>query len=67
MLVLTRSPGQRIVVGGKIKISGQILSGNKIRFMIDAPDDVRVDREEIHERRTLAVTAVGAAEMEPAA
>jgi carbon storage regulator len=51
MLVLTRRVGETIVVDGKIRITVAAVNGNKIRLSIKAPPDVRVDREEVHERR----------------
>jgi carbon storage regulator len=51
MLVLTRNVGETIVIDGKIRVSVVAIQGGKVRIGIDAPDDVRVDREEIHKRR----------------
>jgi sRNA-binding carbon storage regulator CsrA len=56
MLVLTRAPGERIVIDGTIKIFGQICHG-KIRFIVDAPAGVVVDREEVHARRLRTLDA----------
>ncbi len=51
MLVLTRNVGEKIVIGGNIQITVVAIKGNKVRIGIEAPDNVRVDRQEIHERR----------------
>jgi carbon storage regulator len=50
MLVLTRRVGQVIVVDGGIRIKVVAVQGDKVRLGIEAPDSVRVDREEVHRR-----------------
>jgi carbon storage regulator len=51
MLVLTRNVGEKIVIDGNIQITVVAVKGNKVRIGIQAPDHVRVDRQEVHERR----------------
>lgn len=51
MLVLTRNVGEKIIIADNIRITIVSIKGGKVRVGIDAPDDVRVDREEIHQRR----------------
>jgi carbon storage regulator len=51
MLVLTRRPGEEIVIDGKIRITIVSVKGDRIRLGIDAPLSVAVDRKEVHERR----------------
>jgi len=51
MLVLTRRVGEAIVIGNGIRVQVISVHGDKVRLGIAAPDSVRVDREEIHERR----------------
>ncbi len=58
MLVLTRRVGEVIVIGGEIRVTVVSAAGDKVRLGIVAPDHIRVDRQEIHERRT------GAADLE---
>jgi len=50
MLVLTRQLGQEIVIGGNIRIMVVDVRGDRVRIGIDAPQSVRVDRREVHER-----------------
>ena len=52
MLVLTRSKGERIVIGEKGDIVFHIVEvrGNQVRLGIDAPKDVSVHRHEIFQR-----------------
>jgi carbon storage regulator len=51
MLVLTRRPGEEIVIDGNIRITVVSVKGDRIRIGIEAPPSVVVDRQEIHERR----------------
>ena len=47
MLILDRRKGESIIIGENIKVIFIEVTGNKIRLGIDAPKDVKVDREEI--------------------
>jgi carbon storage regulator CsrA len=51
MLVLTRRVGQAVVIDGTIVVKVLSLQGTKIRLGFTVPDGVRVDREEIWQRR----------------
>jgi carbon storage regulator len=51
MLVLTRRIGEEIVIGGDIRVTVVAIKGDRVRLGISAPDFVRVDRQEVHERR----------------
>ena len=51
MLVLTRRIGEEIVVNGNIRIKVLEGKGDRVRLGITAPKSVRVDRQEVHERR----------------
>ena len=59
MLVLTRKVGQEIIIGDKIRITVTQVKGDRVRIGIDAPTDVSVDRQEIHERRREFAELVG--------
>jgi carbon storage regulator len=50
MLVLTRRPGESIVVGDNIVITVIEIKGGQVRIGIDAPREVDVYREEIYEQ-----------------
>ena len=50
MLVLTRRPGESIVVGENIVITVIEIKGGQVRIGIDAPRNVDVYREEIYEQ-----------------
>ena len=58
MLVLTRRPGEEIIIDGNIRITVVSVKGDRIRIGIEAPPSVVVDRQEIHERRQHAPTQV---------
>ncbi|WP_020471350.1 carbon storage regulator [Zavarzinella formosa] len=51
MLVLTRRIGEEIIIGNNIRVKIVAVKGDRIRVGIDAPNDVPVDRAEIHSRR----------------
>jgi carbon storage regulator len=51
MLVLTRRCGEQLIIDENIVVTIVAIEGNKIRIGIAAPPDVRVDREEVHNRR----------------
>ena len=51
MLVLTRRVGEVIVIGDEVRVTVVSVKGDRVRLGITAPDWVRVDREEIHDRR----------------
>jgi carbon storage regulator len=47
MLVLTRKPGEKVVIGGGITVTVLEVIGSRIRLGVDAPDDVRILRGEL--------------------
>jgi carbon storage regulator len=51
MLVLTRRPGEEIVIGGGIRITLLGVKGGQARIGVSAPPSVTVDRREVAERR----------------
>ena len=50
MLVLTRKPGEQLVIGNNIRITIVSVGPGRVKIGIEAPPDVRVDRQEIHEK-----------------
>lgn len=50
MLILTRKAGETIVINENIKVRVLSVKGNQIRLGVEAPEDVPVHRQEIHER-----------------
>ncbi len=51
MLVLSRRPGEEIIIDGKIRVTVVSVKGDRVRIGVDAPGDVPVDRAEVHKRR----------------
>lgn len=47
MLVLGRKENESIRIGDRIKITVREVVGNRVKLAIDAPEWVKVDREEI--------------------
>ena len=47
MLVLTRKPGEKVVIGDNITLTVVEVQGNRVRIGIDAPDQVRILRGEL--------------------
>lgn len=50
MLILTRRPSERIMIGPDIVITIIEVRGQQCRIGIDAPKDVHIVREELLER-----------------
>ena len=50
MLILTRRVGEKVVIDDDIVVSVLAVKGNQVRIGIEAPNDVNIHREEIHER-----------------
>ncbi len=51
MLILTRRVGETVMIGDDVTVTVLGVKGNQVRVGINAPKNVIVDREEIHERR----------------
>jgi carbon storage regulator len=51
MLVLSRRVGENLVIGDDIRVTVVAIHGDTVRIGVSAPPSVRVDRQEIHERR----------------
>jgi carbon storage regulator len=47
MLILTRRPGETLLIGDNIKITVVDVDRNQVRVGIDAPQEVKIVREEL--------------------
>jgi carbon storage regulator len=54
MLVLTRRPGERIVIAGNITVEVIDVCHGQVRLGVTAPRDVPVFRDDFHGRRDAA-------------
>jgi carbon storage regulator len=51
MLVLTRKPGEQVVIGDAITVTVVSVLGNQVRLGFDAPAPVRIRRAELPGRQ----------------
>ena len=54
MLVLARSENEKIRIGDDIEIVVVSVRGNCVRLGITAPKSVRIDRQEVYEKKASA-------------
>ena len=47
MLIISRRPGERLVVGDNVRIEVIEVSGQNVRIGVDAPREIPVYREEL--------------------
>ncbi len=50
MLVLTRRIKEKLVIGDDVTVTLIGVKGNQVRIGIDAPREITVHREEVHQR-----------------
>ena len=50
MLVLTRKPGQSIMIGDGVEVQVLSVGGEKVRLGITAPREVSIFRDEVYDR-----------------
>lgn len=65
MLILTRRPVETIYIGDNITVTVLGVVGNQVRFGIEAPRHIVIDRAEIHEAKKREAAARVAAGGEP--
>ena len=51
MLVLSRKPSEKIVIGTDMVVTVLSVDGDRVKLGVDAPRNIRVDRNEVYERR----------------
>ena len=47
MLVLSRKPGEKLVIGGNIEVTVVAVCGNRVKLGFSAPQSVSIQREEV--------------------
>jgi carbon storage regulator len=50
MLVLSRKEGEAITIDGRIIVKVSKVSGDRVRLCIEAPRDVKVNRNEVERK-----------------
>jgi carbon storage regulator len=65
MLVLSRKPGERILIGSDVKITVIRIGPNSVRIGIDAPGHLNIVREELCLNDHAALATSGAVEHQP--
>lgn len=50
MLVLSRKPNEKLIINGDVVLTIVRISGNAVRIGIEAPNEVKVYREEVLEK-----------------
>lgn len=51
MLILTRRSGESIYIGDNVVVTVLGVVGNQVRFGVEAPRSITIDRAEVHERK----------------
>jgi carbon storage regulator len=50
MLILTRRPGETLIIGDDVTITVLGVKGGQVRIGINAPKDLSVHRQEVYDR-----------------
>ncbi len=53
MLVLSRKIGESIIIGDTVRVTVVEIGQGRVKIGVHAPDDISVDREEIHARKSV--------------
>ncbi len=51
MLVLSRKPGERVVIGGEISVTVLEVRGSRVRLGFSGPPEIPIVRQEVEGRR----------------
>ena len=50
MLILSRKVGERIAIAGNVEIVVEAIRGNRVQIAIEAPQNIRILRQELESR-----------------
>jgi|SRR5579883_2441209 len=65
MLVLTRKPGEQIIIGDAIRITVVSIGHGRVKIGVEAPSNVSIDRQEVHDRKAQEAAGPAEGEAEP--
>ncbi len=54
MLVLSRKPGESVIIDGRIKVKIVRLDGDVVKIGIEAPPDIPIHRQEVYDEIQLS-------------
>ncbi len=63
MLVLSRKDGESVRIGEDILVKVSKIRGGRVQIAIDAPDDIRIRRSELDEKRATPVPNLGSSSL----
>ena len=49
MLILSRKPGETVVIDGQIRVKVIRVEGDVVKIGIEAPDEVSIHRQEVYD------------------
>jgi carbon storage regulator len=49
MLILSRKPGETVVIDGRIRVKVIRVEGDVVKIGIDAPSDISIHRQEVYD------------------
>ena len=50
-LKISRRVGEVVIIGGLVRMKVERVNGNDVQLYFEAPDDISIDREELHDRK----------------
>lgn len=67
MLVLSRRPGEEIIIGGDVSVTVLEIRGGRVLLGVNAPRTVTIDRSEVHRQKVPPAEILCEAELVSAA
>lgn len=63
MLVLSRRPGEEIIIGGDVSVTVLEIRGGRVLLGVNAPRTVTIDRSEVHRKKVPPAEVLCAADL----